>query len=114
MKSYLKETNLFDVEIKRFDSFFIGYKYNPNRDEAHEYFIENFKIDNLERPILYEELKETDFEIELDDADLVLLNIGENTPNLSTKMEIGINTIKRLDWVHGADVMFYCWLICLL
>lgn len=78
MKSYLEETALFEVEIKRMDTVWLGVKYNPKRPESYESFITNYPIGS---PLISTEpLKTTGFSIDFSAYDLIVLNIGEQTP----------------------------------
>lgn len=113
MKSYLEETGLFTVDIERFDSLFIGFKYNESRPQAHDYFINEFTIDGKERPVFKEPMPTTNFTTDLSNVDVVLLNIGENTPAFSDEMqnnlESYVNNGGGLIVVHAANNAWGDW-----
>ncbi|MFT4787007.1 MAG: hypothetical protein ACJAZM_003350 [Cyclobacteriaceae bacterium] len=80
IKDYLEKTALFEVEIERMDTVWLGMKYNPNRPEAYENFIETYPAGNAPQVRTKDPLVTINFQMDFTAYDLVVLNIGELTP----------------------------------
>tara|TARA_R110002096_G_scaffold435516_1_gene661160 strand:+ start:3325 stop:4368 length:1044 start_codon:yes stop_codon:yes gene_type:complete len=76
MRSYLEQTGLFDVEIKHTDTIWLGVKYNPNRPGTLEKYIHEFPLDSSKHIISYEPTKNSNFNIEFSNYDLIVSNFG--------------------------------------
>ena len=111
MKSYFEETSLFEVDIKRMDTIWLGVKYNPNRPEAYESFISDHPAGN--QAITKDPLKVIDFKADFGAYDLIVLNVGERTPNWPDETKRAFeNHIKNgggLVVVHAANNAWGDW-----
>lgn len=87
MKDYLEKTGLFEVEISRLDTVWKGFRYFDWRPEAHDYFLNAYPLDTVQRPVVSKPQKTTDFEIDFKEYDVVVSNLGELTPEWSKKMK---------------------------
>jgi len=52
MQDYLTQTGLFEVNIHRMDSVWLGIKYNRSRPKAYTHFIETYPLDSTALPSL--------------------------------------------------------------
>ncbi len=113
MKDYLEKTDLFEVTISRLDTIWKGFKYAPDRPEAHDYFVTEFALDSVQRPSTEEALKTTDFEVDLKEYDLIISNLGAFTPIWSEEMKNRfVQFIKQgggLVVVHAANNAWGDW-----
>lgn len=80
MKDYLEETELFEVDIHRMDSVWLGRKYNQSRPEPYTSFIEKYPLDSTKYGISSEPIKTSDFTFDFSSYDLVLSNLGADSP----------------------------------
>ncbi|MEH0154249.1 ThuA domain-containing protein [Limibacter armeniacum] len=80
MKSYLEQTGLFEVEISRYDSVWLGVKYNPNRPEAYESFIKEYPVNLSLQNISTNPLHTSDFSVDFSQYDVIISNLGAQTP----------------------------------
>lgn len=78
MKDYLVQTGLFEVDIHRMDSIWLGSKYNKSRPEAYTHFIETYPIDAANHPSSNKPIKTSRFSIDFSKYDLVISNLGAN------------------------------------
>ena len=80
MKSYLEETNLFKVSILRMNPSWLGEKYNKSRPVPYEGYFQDFPLPDQPTQSTNKPMDTIDFQVDFERYDLVLLNIGENTP----------------------------------
>ncbi|APQ19119.1 ThuA domain-containing protein [Maribacter hydrothermalis] len=80
MKDYLEQTNLFEVDVKRTDSVYLGIKYKKSRPEAYNYFIETYPLTDKTYPLSESPIKTSDFSINFNDYDVVISNLGAESP----------------------------------
>lgn len=113
MKSYLEETDLFEVTVVRMDSVWYGIKYNQSREEPLEYYVAEFPIDDKTRPTSSDPINTSNFELQFDQYDLIVLNLGAFTPRWPEKTEQAFATYMRngggLVVVHAANNAWGDW-----
>ncbi|WP_255452665.1 ThuA domain-containing protein [Aquimarina sp. RZ0] len=113
MKDYLEKTGLFEVSIARLDTIWKGFKYFPNRPEPHDFFITEFPVDSILRPVTKEALKTTDFEIDFKKYDLIVSNLGAFTPVWSNRMKRDFEKFMKagggLVVIHSANNAWGDW-----
>ncbi len=80
MKDYLEQTELFDVDIHRMDSVWLGRKYNQSRPQAYTYFIEKYPMDSTKYGTSSEPIQSSDFTFDFTPYDVVLSNLGADSP----------------------------------
>lgn len=80
MQDYLVQTGLFEVNIHRMDSVWLGNKYNKSRPEAYTYFIETYPLDSTAYVKSNKPIKTSNFSIDFSEYDLILSNLGASTP----------------------------------
>lgn len=76
MKDYLEQTDLFEVEIRRMDSVWLGIKYNEARPEPYTTFIETYPVGDSSYAISHDPINTSDFAIDFNAYDLVVSNLG--------------------------------------
>jgi type 1 glutamine amidotransferase len=76
MKSYLEQTGLFNVEINRADSIWLGIKYNQSRTVPLDGYINNFPLDSSPHIISDEPVKTSNLNIDFNKYDLIVSNLG--------------------------------------
>ncbi|MCA0931358.1 ThuA domain-containing protein [Lutimonas saemankumensis] len=76
MKHYLEETDLFEVEIYRTDSIWLGIKYDQSRPGTLDKYIQEYPLDSMDRFISAEPLKTADVQIDFEKYDLIVSNFG--------------------------------------
>lgn len=81
MKSYLEQTGLFEVDINRTDSVWLGRKYNQDRPVSLDGYLKEFPSDSVLRGISEEPIKTSNFNIDFSNYDLIVSNLGALTPN---------------------------------
>lgn len=79
MKDYLEETELFEVDIHRMDSVWLGIKYNESRPEPYTSFIERFPLDSTKYSISSEPIETSRFKINFDLYDVIISNLGASS-----------------------------------
>ncbi len=79
MKDYLEETGLFEVDINRMDSVWLGIKYNKSRPAAYEYYIQTYPLDSTAYSISKDPVQTSRFSIDFSQYDLVVSNLGANS-----------------------------------
>ncbi len=113
MKDYLEQTGLFEVAISRLDTVWKGFKYFPERPEAHDYFVNEFPLDSVQRPITKDALKTTDFKVDFEKYDLIVSNLGAFTPDWSKCMKRKFEKYMKkgggLVLVHAANNAWGDW-----
>ena len=113
MQDYLEETELFEVDIHRMDSVWLGIKYNENRPEPYTSFIEKYPLGNAAYAISHDPIKTSDFSMDFDKYDLVVTNLGLDAaswPNATRKaFEDYMKNGGGLMVVHAANNAFGDW-----
>ncbi|AZQ58031.1 ThuA domain-containing protein [Maribacter sp. MJ134] len=113
MQDYLEETELFEVDIHRMDSVWLGIKYNENRPEAYTSFIEKYPLGNAAYAISHDPIKTSDFSMDFDKYDLVVTNLGLDAaswPKATRKaFEDYMKNGGGLMVVHAANNSFGDW-----
>lgn len=113
MKDYLEETGLFEVDIHRMDSVWLGIKYNKNRPEPYTSFIEAYPLDSTRYAISPDPIKTSRFSIDFSQYDLLISNLGSDSPHWpdATKrsFEQYISDGGGLVIVHAANNMWGDW-----
>ena len=79
MKDYLEQTGLFEVEIHRRDSVWLGIKYNKSRPEAYTHFIKTYPLDSTAYTVTDKPLKTSRFSVDFSQYDLVVSNLGASS-----------------------------------
>jgi len=107
MKDYLEQTGLFEVDIYRMDSVWLGVKYNKSRPEPYTYFIETYPLDSTAYTISYEPIKTSQFSFDFSEYDLVVSNLGDHAPLWPEETQRNFEKYMRdgggLVIVHAAD-----------
>ncbi len=85
MKDYLEKTGLFEVDIHRMDSIWLGIKYNKSRPEPYTQFIETYPLDATTYKTSDKPIKTSRFSIDFDKYNLVISNLGEKSPDWPEK-----------------------------
>ena len=80
MKDYLEQTKLFEVDIHRMDSVWLGIKYNKSRPEPYTSFIETYPLDSTAYSISDKPIKTSRFSIDFEQYDVVISNLGADSP----------------------------------
>ncbi len=113
MKDYLEKKGLFEVEIERLDTVWKGFKYFSDRPEAHDYFLSEFPMDTIKRPIVKDAYTTTDFKVDFKKYDLVVSNLGAFTPSWSKCMQRKFESYMKkgggLVVVHAANNAWGDW-----
>jgi type 1 glutamine amidotransferase len=81
MQDYLEQTGLFEVDIHRMDSVWLGIKYNQSRPEPYTYYIETYPLDSTAYGISRDPIKTSRFSLDFSQYDLIVSNLGENSPH---------------------------------
>lgn len=76
MKDYLEQTDLFEVDISRMDSVWLGIKYKESRPEPYTMFIETYPVGDSSYAISHDLIKTSDFEIDFESYDVLVSNLG--------------------------------------
>jgi len=79
MMDYLEQTDLFDIDINRTDTIWLGFKYNANRPGTLKKYINEFPLDSSKHIISNEPLKFSNFDIDFNKYDLIVSNLGAMT-----------------------------------
>ncbi|WP_281540324.1 ThuA domain-containing protein [Maribacter aestuarii] len=113
MKDYLEQTGLFEVEIRRMDSVWLGIKYNENRPEPYTMFIEKYPVGNASYAISHEPIKTSNFSMDFDKYDVIVSNLGFDAalwPEATRKeFEDYMNNGGGLLVVHAANNSWGNW-----
>lgn len=78
MQDYLEQTGLFEVDIHRMDSVWLGIKYNENRPEAYTHFIEEYPVGDATYAISHNPIETSNFSMDFKKYDLVVTNLGSD------------------------------------
>jgi len=113
MKRYLEQTDLFEVDINRADTIWLGIKYNQSRSIPLEGYINEYKLDSSVYVISEQPVKTTDFSLDFSKYDLIVSNLGAMTPDWpeATKRNFENYMSKGggLVVVHAADNAWGDW-----
>ncbi|SDB25138.1 Type 1 glutamine amidotransferase (GATase1) [Flavobacteriaceae bacterium MAR_2010_188] len=113
MKDYLEDTDLFEVDVRRTDSVWLGVKYNQSRPEAYNYFIDTFILDTVNRGRSNQPIKSSNFKIDFSNYDVIVSNLGMGAtewPEETRKaFEKYVSNGGGLVTVHAADNSFPKW-----
>ncbi len=113
MKSYLEQTDLFDVDIYRTDTIWLGYKYDQSRPGTLEKYITEYPIDSVNHFISDEPVKTTDINVDFNKYDVVVSNLGFKAADLPDRTKKGfekyMNDGGGLVVVHAADNAWGDW-----
>jgi len=113
MKSYLEQTNLFDVDVYRTDTIWLGVKYNKTRPGTLEKYIYEFPLDSSTNMISGEPVKTSNFNIDFNKYDLIVSNLGAMAAdwpdNTRRKFEKYMNEGGGLVVVHAANNAWGNW-----
>lgn len=107
MKHYLEDTDLFEVDVFRTDSIWLGIKYDQSRPGTLKKYIEEFPLDSSQYVISEEPLKTVHIDIDFDQYDLIVSNFGfqagECPENVRRDFEKYMNQGGGLVVVHAAN-----------
>jgi hypothetical protein len=113
MKNYLEQTGLFEVDINRTDTLWLGIKYNQDRAMPLGGYIKEFPSDSTARVISADHVKTSNFSIDFSKYDLIVSNLGALTPNWPDKtkrnFENYMNEGGGLVVVHAANNAWGDW-----
>lgn len=113
MKNYLEQTGLFDVDINRTDTIWLGIKYNQSRTAPLEEYITEFPSDSSSYVISDEPVKTSNFNIDFSKYDLIVSNLGAMTPDwpddTKRKFENYMNKGGGFVVVHAANNAWGDW-----
>lgn len=113
MQDYLEQTALFDVDIHRMDSVWLGVKYNQSRPEPYTQFIEDYPLDSTAYGISHNPIQTSNFSIDFSQYDLVISNLGERTPQWPEETKKNFEKYMSdgggLVIVHAADNAWGDW-----
>jgi hypothetical protein len=113
MKDYLEQTGLFEVDIHRMDSVWLGIKYNENRPEPYNMFIEKYPVGNASYAISHEPIKTSNFSMDFKKYDVIVSNLGFDAalwPEATRKeFEDYMNNGGGLLVVHAANNSWGNW-----
>lgn len=76
MKDYLEETGLFEVNIYRMDSVWLGVKYNQAQPEPYTSFIETYALNDKTYGISNKPIAQSQFTLDFSKYDVVISNLG--------------------------------------
>jgi type 1 glutamine amidotransferase len=113
MKNYLEQTDLFDVDINRTDTIWLGIKYNQSRTAHLEEYINEFPSDSSTHVISDEPVKTSNFNIDFSKYDVIVSNLGAMTPDwpddTKRKFENYMNKGGGFVVVHAANNAWGDW-----
>lgn len=113
MQDYLQETGLFEVDIYRMDSVWLGIKYNQSRPEPYTYYIETYPQDSTAYGISSDPVKTSRFSLDFSQYDLIVSNLGANSApwpeETKRKFEEYVRGGGGLVIVHAADNAWGDW-----
>ena len=113
MKSYLEETGLFNVSIQRMDTVWLGEKYNPNRPMPYKGYFAAHPVANADQVVVKRPLQKIEFNADFGSFDLVLLNVGNETPRWRAATETAFEDYMKngggLMVVHAANNAWGDW-----
>ena len=113
MKDYLEQTTLFEVDIHRMDSVWLGSKYNKSRPEPYTSFITSYPLDSTAYVKSDKPVKTSRFSIDFSPYDLVMSNLGFFAPywpeETQASFEKYLNEGGGLVIVHAASNAWGDW-----
>ncbi|MFS4468210.1 ThuA domain-containing protein [Maribacter sp. 2210JD10-5] len=113
MKDYLEQTGMFEVDVHRMDSIWLGFKYNKARPMPHEGYLEKYSLKNGNDVYTKEPVKSSDFSMDFSPYNLVVSNLGEQAANWPEETQKSFeNYMKKgggLVVVHAANNSFGQW-----
>ena len=113
MKTYLEQTGLFEVEINRTDTVWLGIKYNKSRSVPLEGYINKFPTESPSYAISYDTVVNSNFNIDFSKYDLIVSNFGAKTASwpeaTKKKFEDYMNKGGGLVVVHAANNAWGDW-----
>ncbi len=80
MKDYLEQTDLFEVEVHRMDSVWLGVKYNETRPMPYQGYIEKYPIDSTAYGISPDPIQTSNFTLDFSQYDVIVSNLGASSP----------------------------------
>ena len=80
MQDYLEQTGLFEVEIHRMDSVWLGIKYNETRPVPYKGYIEMYPLDSTAYDISPDPIQTSDFSLDFSQYDVIVSNLGASSP----------------------------------
>ncbi|MGD1890772.1 MAG: hypothetical protein ACFB15_09275 [Cyclobacteriaceae bacterium] len=87
MQDYLEQTGLFEVEIHRMDSVWLGIIYNETRPVPYDGYIEVYPMDSTAYGISPDPVKTSDFSLDFSQYDVVVSNLGASSPRWPAETE---------------------------
>ncbi len=113
MKDYLEQTGLFEVDIHRMDSVWLGIKYNQSRPEPYESFIKTYPLDSTAYVTSSKPIKTSRFSIDFSQYDVVVSNLGAESARWPAATESAfvkyMNEGGGLVVVHAANNAWGDW-----
>jgi len=113
MRSYLERTDLFEVDIYRTDTIWLGIKYNKDLPGTVEKYINEFPLDSSKHFISEEPPQTSDINVDFNKYDLIVSNLGEMTAewpdHTKRKFENYMNEGGGLVVVHAANNAWGDW-----
>lgn len=113
MKDYLEQTGLFEVDIHRKDSIWLGIKYNKSRPEAYTHFIDTYPLDSTAYVKSSKPLQTSRFSIDFSQYDVIVSNLGADSPRWPEQTEKAfekyMNEGGGLVVVHAANNAWGDW-----
>ena len=113
MKSYLEQTGLFEVDISRSDTVWLGFKYNKSRSVPLEGYISKYPVGSGSPVIVPDPIKNTNYSANFDQYDLIVSNLGafaaEWSPAIKGKFEEYMRAGGALVVVHAANNAWGDW-----
>lgn len=113
MEDYLEQTDLFDVDIHRMDSVWLGTKYQEHRPEPYTSFIETYPLDSTTYSVSHKPIRTSRFSVDFTQYDLVISNLGAGTPRWPEETEKNfekyMNDGGGFVVVHAADNAWGDW-----
>ncbi len=113
IRDYLEETEIFEVDIYRMDSVWLGIKYNESRPQAYSYFIETYPEDSNAYSISEKPVKSSRFDLDFSKYDVIVSNLGAASPlwpeQTREKFEKYINDGGGFVVIHAANNIWNEW-----
>lgn len=81
IKDYLEQTDLFEVDIYRTDSIWLGIKYNQSRPVPLDGYLKAFPVDSIDRAVATDPIKTSNLNIDFKKYNLIVSNLGAFIPH---------------------------------